>query len=298
MIKELTKEQTARFPEFVEKWLGYGLATGPCDKKAAEKAACEAYKAAGLPAPKHFVWVSGPLKGSELAGRALKAKDYKEFKAMKSGGSTSEGFAVRGYGQFSAGWCSYYDYWFQVCNLECVKPLNGLLELTKHVSMWWAFEEMTVLCERPTIIARDDQNRLHSQTGPCLEYKDDLKFYAFHGTVVPEAWIMGKPTAAEVLSCTNVEQRRAGAEIVGWAKILKDLKSRTIDTDPDPMIGELVEVDLPGAPNSRFLRVMCGTGREFALPVPPTLTTALAANCWTYDLGVDLEQFKGYKVRT
>jgi len=30
--------------------------------------------------------------------------------------------------------------------------------------------------------------------------------------------------------------------------------------------------------------VTCGTGRTFALPVPPEMTTALAANAWTYGL--------------
>ena len=36
-------------------------------------------------------------------------------------------------------------------------------------------------------------------------------------------------------------QRWKPWEIIGWAKILKELNSKTIDKDPNPMIGELVE---------------------------------------------------------
>ncbi len=55
-----------------------------------------------------------------------------------------------------------------------------------------------------------------------------------------------------------------------------------------PLIGELIEVTLPGADKERFLRVLCATGRRFALPVPKSCKTALAANAWTYDVEVDV----------
>jgi hypothetical protein len=58
----------------------------------------------------------------------------------------------------------------------------------------------------------------------------------------------------------------------------------------------LVEVNLPDAGRERFLRVRCGTGRNFAIPVPPTLKTALAANAWTYDIPADLMKQK--EIRT
>ena len=83
----------------------------------------------------------------------------------------------------------------------------------------------------------------------------------------------------------NIEQRRAACEIVGWARILKELDARTIDKDDDPKIGELLEVELPNSGTERFIRVQCGTGREFAIPVPRDCgDTALEANAWTYGL--------------
>jgi hypothetical protein len=49
-------------------------------------------------------------------------------------------------------------------------------------------------------------------------------------------------------------------------------------------VGELIEVDIPDSGKERFLFVQCGTGREFALCVPPTMKTALEANAATYGL--------------
>ena len=69
----------------------------------------------------------------------------------------------------------------------------------------------------------------------------------------------------------------------------------TIDRDDDPEIGELVEVEIEGN-RERFLRVLCGTKREFSLPMPPHLNTALEANAWSY--GVDSDIIRHLEVRT
>jgi hypothetical protein len=73
------------------------------------------------------------------------------------------------------------------------------------------------------------------------------------------------------------------------------LNAKRIDIDPDPQIGELLEVEMPEVGVERFLRVTCGTGRTFALPVPPTVTTALEANAWTYDIPIDLLKQKEHR---
>ncbi len=95
----------------------------------------------------------------------------------------------------------------------------------------------------------------------------------------------------------NIEQRRAACEILGWNAILSALDAKTIDRDGDPQIGELVEVSIPDIGRERFLRVRCGTGREFALPVPPDMKTALQANAWTFGFD-DFRQFLKPEIRT
>jgi hypothetical protein len=97
------------------------------------------------------------------------------------------------------------------------------------------------------------------------------------------------------LTWKNTEQRRAACEILGWETVLRELNATTIDADDDPEIGELVEVEIPDIGRERFLRVKCGTGRMFALPVPPDMKTALAANAWGYDIPVDLLKQKDFR---
>jgi hypothetical protein len=104
-------------------------------------------------------------------------------------------------------------------------------------------------------------------------------------------------TAKIALTWENIEQRRAACEILGWISIVNDLDGIVIDRDDDPEIGELIEVNIPEIGNEKFLVVRCGTGRTFALPVPPNMKTALQANSWTF--GIDnVNEFLKPEIRT
>lgn len=150
----------------------------------------------------------------------------------------------------------------------------------------------------PVEVKMDDQRRLHCETGPAFVWLDDVRDYYWHGTNVPQEWIADKKklTAKKAITWKNVEQRRAACEIVGWENALAELNAKVIDQDEDPKIGTLVEVDIPEIGREKFLRVLCGTGRRFALPVPPDMTTALEANAWTY--GVDTQVLRALEFRT
>jgi hypothetical protein len=149
-------------------------------------------------------------------------------------------------------------------------------------------EEFCIVSDRPEVLRVDDENRPHCESGPSHRWRDGWSLYFWHGVSIPGEWVTGKkPSAKEALTWPNIEQRRAACEIVGWAAILRELKAKVIDADPDPLVGTLLEVDLPDAGKERFLRVRCGTGREFALPMPPTVRTALEGNLWSYGLPAD-----------
>ena len=94
----------------------------------------------------------------------------------------------------------------------------------------------------------------------------------------------------------GLEQRRAAFEILGWSVIIDQLGGKTVDADPNPEIGALVQVTIPDIGKEQFLRVRCGTGRDFALPVPPNMKTARQANAWTY--GFDNPEDYQLEVRT
>jgi hypothetical protein len=147
-------------------------------------------------------------------------------------------------------------------------------------------EKFCIVSDFPEKLTIDDQNRAHNQTGPSHKWRDGWELYHWHGTAIPSEWLSvpGALTAKMAIKWENIEQRRAACEILGWNKILEELNAKVIDTDNDPEIGELVEVDIPDIGKEKFLRVQCGTGRQFALPVPPEMKTALQAQAWTWDL--------------
>jgi hypothetical protein len=60
-IEQLTGEQIARIPEFVDRWTKIGLCTDPADRPRAEAAIREMYRQGGLEPPRQIVWCGSPL---------------------------------------------------------------------------------------------------------------------------------------------------------------------------------------------------------------------------------------------
>lgn len=151
----------------------------------------------------------------------------------------------------------------------------------------WRNPQAVIYCE-DSKRTFDAQMRVHNLQAPAIIYPGPLEIYAVHGVLVPSEWITLGLRPEDALQQSNVELRRAACEIVGWDKILSGLSAKLIDEDSDPEIGSLWEADIPGLGRERFLRVRCGTGRQFVIPVPPNTSTALAGNAWTYDIDQQL----------
>ena len=204
-------------------------------------------------------------------------------------------------GSANADSASFYSFFRDVVGLD--NPVFERFRALETLAMSCGFvrlrENVLTISDRPEQIHRDPQGRLHNDAGPSISFRDGWRLYHWHGTQVPGEWITDRPpTAKEVLAMENAERRRAGIEMIGWKNILNELNAVVIDEDEDPEIGTLFEAEFPrwrrtgryGATltrflsRERFLRVRCGTGREFVLPVPPHVNTALEANAWTWDL--------------
>jgi hypothetical protein len=210
-------------------------------------------------------------------------------------------------------WSSVYQggaYWAQYDSyLTAMRDILGLRlpeyenykyweEAAIHGTFRVMHEKFCIVSDFPEVLKIDEQNRAHGQEGPSHKWRDGWSLYHWHGVAVPEHWIMNKQslTAKEAITWENIEQRRVACEILGWAKILRELDAKVINEDGDPEIGTLVEVNLADIGKEKFLRVLCGTGREFAIPVPPEMKTALEAQSWTWNLSPD--EFKIPEVRT
>lgn len=193
-----------------------------------------------------------------------------------------------GYGCLDAPWLAFFAAAHALSPLPAPlqQELAAHTELAKHAGWWLCFENVCFVTRRPRV-SIDERGRLHNENGPAIATDTGRPIlYAWHGTEVPDDFIRDKENLPvdRALRWPNLEQRRAAAEILGWARVIRELDSRVIQEDPNPEIGTLLEVRLPDAPAARFLRVRCGTGREFVLSVPPTMQTAREANAWTWGL--------------
>jgi len=171
---------------------------------------------------------------------------------------------------------------------------SDFFELMQHSGWMMPYENICFISDRHSQINLDERGRLHCETGPAIEYSDGFSVHAWNGMIFPEEWIQNKPSASDAVYIRNGEHRRIACEMLGWEHILNELDVDTIDKDIDPEIGELVEASI-NYEAQKFLRVTCGTGRDFAIAVPPEMTTARQANAWTW--GLEASEYKP-EVRT
>ena len=208
--------------------------------------------------------------------------------------------AYQGGNMWSA-WCSYLVAARDVLGLD-LPEYSGFAayeQAAREGGFRVMHPEFCLVCDFPEIIKKDEQNRPHCEDGPSHRWRDGWSLYHWHGVKVPAEWIENKTglSAKTALALENSEQRRVACEIIGWTRVLEELSAKVIDQDDDPEIGTLLEVDLPGSGKERFLRVLCGTGREFALPVSKDCgDTAMDAQAWTW--GLSARDFKAPEVRT
>jgi hypothetical protein len=187
------------------------------------------------------------------------------------------------------------------CFITAMRDVLGLRLPEHNVYRYWEeaaihggfrlmHSEFCIVCDFPEVIRVDAQHRPHCADGPSLRWRDGWSLYHWHGVPVPRHWIEQRDTLdpAEVLRAENVEQRAAGAAIVGWPKMINKLERRIIDGDPDSDMGALIELTLPGLPQpGRFLQARCPRNGIIVEGVPRIsdidglpIDTVIAAQAW------------------
>jgi hypothetical protein len=206
-------------------------------------------------------------------------------------------------------WVAFYKFCEHI-GVKFSETESFRLEIMRRIGFqcewWWPYEEFCFVSERPVETHWDNQNRLHNENGPSVKYKDGYCLHTWHDTNVPSHWIEDRENLDpnEVIKVGNVEQRAAGAAICGWPKMLSVLKSKTIDEHPNPEIGALIELTLPGlAEPGRFLKARCPRNGLIVEGVPRTsdidglpIETALAAQAWR--IGDPQNEFIQPEIRT
>ena len=202
-------------------------------------------------------------------------------------------------GQFWIYWPAYVETIMKLgVDHSSFVALRAEADVCRSAGWYWPNANFIMISERPRAIRRDAEGRLHSENGPAIDYGETFRLYSWHGTSIPAAWIEQKSQLSPDVALTweNIEQRRAAQQIIGWDKILNELQATKIDANPDPEIGTLYRVELPDVGPTKILRVRCGTGRVFAMPVPMSIRSARHAQAWM--VGQRTKDWKKPEVRT
>ena len=192
-------------------------------------------------------------------------------------------------------WGSQDLYWLalyrfcQTIGVKYPKKDAATLDLMEGISSqcewWFPYDGIVIASERPRTVRWDGERRLHCEAGPAVEYADGYSLYSWRGISIPADWIeKGPPASKDIMRIDNTEQRRIACEMRGWHNILPDIGAILIDKHKNPQVGELWQADLPDNGPERFLKVECGTGRTFAIPVGMDFATAREANAATYGI--------------
>jgi len=192
-------------------------------------------------------------------------------------------------GTGDGGWVSFYDYFERVGVLTSAENAD-VIKLREYGRVAWdsiLLDECAIIVARPTALKLDDAGNLHSATGPCIEWGDGEKDFAWHGTWVPERMIREPKSysKAEYLAITNTEERRALGEIAGWDWVASLLGTTVIDTWTDPLTGLDYELSRCADAGPTLLRkesprLKNGSQPWYSEPVHEALRTAQAARKW------------------
>src|SRR4051812_40960020 len=63
-------------------------------------------------------------------------------------------------------------------------------EVARSSGMWWPFENVAILSDRPSDIHVNERKLLQRGDGPAATYRDGWLVYAWNGKAVPEKWIL------------------------------------------------------------------------------------------------------------
>jgi hypothetical protein len=186
------------------------------------------------------------------------------------------------------GWIAFYECFADFGILKTDEAAEVLILREFGRSAWDSvlLDECAIVVRRPAIIRVDDAGNLHSTMGPCIEWGDGERDYAFHGTWVPERMVLAPRgySKAEYLAVTNTEERRALSEMAGWDWIVSLLGGSVADTWEDPSTKLTYEL-FACEGGQKVLRKLSpalkrGAQPLYVEPVHEDLRTARAARKW------------------
>jgi len=297
-ITEITEEQKAKCPEYVDKWTAIGKSTKKMNKKRAEKAINLVYECSDLKtAPKRIVWSESPTMSARIYSIIMKYKpdtlegfDALDFNEEIDPIGLNELKNITVLGSHEAGWLSFYDYFRVEFDLkEETENLTGLSMAAQECGWFTPMKDVCIVSERHNILHLDNDGRLHCLEGQAQGFPDGTGKWCIHGIDVGKR-IVEQPetiTVKEIEKESNVELRRILIDQYGQDRYLIDSGAKEINTDDWGTLYRKIQDDDEDMLMVKLVNSTVesdGTYKEYFFRVPPdeNITTAYAAVCWGY----------------
>ncbi len=198
--------------------------------------------------------------------------------------------------------CCFYDFCISVLKLpHNQQKWKTFRNIVKHCGWIFDYNNICLVSNRPTKLSFDEQNHLHANGKPAIEYADGFKVYAHHGVWLAEKY--GTIPTSEwksqwLLEEENAELRRVLIQIIGYDKICQDLGAVELDSWEEYTLLKIenyTELNPDGSQDTsepmHLLKMTCpSTGHIHFLRVPPNNNSARVAIAWV-NWGVDPKEF-------
>lgn len=185
------------------------------------------------------------------------------------------------------------DFCINVLNCEVDRRRWEILQLLMETCGWiLPYEKICYVCDRPTKLSFDNQQRLHAEGEPAIQFADGFSVYAYRGVRLSEKYEKLHPNQWQpkwVLEEDNAELRRVLIQGIGYARLCQQLQATELDSWREYTLLKIdSNIDEEGI---YLLKMTCPSTRHIhALRVPPDLTSAREAIRWV-NWGIDPEEF-------
>jgi hypothetical protein len=102
--------------------------------------------------------------------------------------SRQELFPLNCYGNYCSGkielWSGAVDFCIKVLGCGNFRQWQLIESLIQACGWIFPLDGLALVCARPTRLSVDVDDRLHTESGPALQYSDGYSFYSFHGQIV------------------------------------------------------------------------------------------------------------------
>ena len=208
---------------------------------------------------------------------------------------TNYTYAYVGWNYF--GWIAWAQF-FKEIGIKLTDKLEPFLKyLRSNCFDFIPFNGLAIVCEPPKRVSRDEQFRLSSNEGPCIEWSDGFKLWAVNGVFFEyELWekvVNSKLSAKEVMALSNMEQRMIALKFAGAEHTLEAMGAKLVDKSTRGNELYLVENFFEEDPKAYFLKYSCpSTGRVYLSGIDPTFAPGKKADeCMAWKHRITLPEY-------